>query len=93
MSFQRLMEVWLREHFTRVSMFDDDRWSPSAECERIVILYFNGFRVGWISETEFAMGNSYHYSTMSNFEKLNHADPKFFDIISARLKRIGADGS
>jgi hypothetical protein len=55
-----------------------------------LVLYFNGFRIGWVSETEFAIGNGSHYSNMSNFEKISPANPTFFDIIDTRLQRIGA---
>jgi hypothetical protein len=90
MSFQRMMEIWLHENFPRVSQ-DEHILEAVMGTPRYIILYFNGFRIGWVSETEFAIGNAYHYSLMSNWTPLNKADPKFFDIIKERLHRIGAE--
>lgn len=77
------VRAWFDEYHSEVSQFH-------SVLDNLTVFYVQGMRIGWVTDAEFVIGNSNHYSTMLNkLDKLNPADPKFFDIIDDRLKRIG----
>ena len=90
-SLRQLMKDWFATHHNKVFQQDFQYIGNPADDNPLTVFFYQGFRVAWASNTEFAIGNSNHYSTMSgNFEKLDPANPDFFNEINHRLERIGA---
>lgn len=88
MNFQEIMQKWLSEKYQQLSFYN--RSMNMVNPRDYILIYFEGFRIGWIEDGEFGLGmGGSHPSSISDFDSLRPADPQLFDKIQDRYRQIG----